>query len=108
MGDGVDDLGGEVVLGALERVGQVGPGVDQGEQVVDPGAVPPEQVVDPGDVQPGPPGQLDALVGPGLEPVGADERHPVGDRVADRQCRAVLSECAGGVDGVAPPSPGTS
>ena len=88
VGDGVDDLGGQVVVGALERVGQVGPGVDQGEEVVDPGAVPPQQVVQPGDVQPGPPGQLDALVGPGLEPVGADERHPVGDRVADRRAGA--------------------
>ena len=50
-------------------------------------------MVDPGDVQARAAGELDPLVGAGLEAVGAQQRHPVGDRRAHR-VPLVASECA--------------
>jgi hypothetical protein len=99
VGDGVDHLRREVVVGALERDRQLRSGIEQSEQVVDPPAVPAEEVVDARDVQARPPGQVDALVRPGLEAVRADERDPVGDRVADRYAGR-LQRVGGGVDGI--------
>ncbi len=100
VGDRIDDLGLEVVLGTLERGGQGRPDVDQAEHVVDPGAVAAEQVVDPRDVQSGPPGQRDPLVGPRLVAVRTHQQHPVGDGLTDVRPERRLERVPRGVDGV--------
>jgi hypothetical protein len=53
LGGGVDGLGGQVVLGPGQRLGQLGPVGEQVQDLVDGGAVAVEQVLDPGQLQPG-------------------------------------------------------
>ena len=65
--DGVDDLGGEIVLGALELQRERTTLRDEVEHVVDQAAVTPEEVVDATDVEPGATGEQDPLVRTGLE-----------------------------------------
>src|SRR4051812_35183256 len=76
--DGVDDLGPQVVLPTGGRLPEVGSLRDEREELVDQAAVPAEEVVDARDVQPGRLGQLLALVGARLEPVGSGQPHPLG------------------------------
>ena len=77
--DRVDNLGKQVVLGARQRLGQVGTARDQREHLVDETAEPPSRWSIAGDVEAAGPSEGDPLVGARLEPAGAEQRYPVGD-----------------------------
>ena len=101
VGDGVDDLG---RAGSPQRPPAAPPARvgrrSRSSTLVDEAAVPPEQVVDPGHVQPGPAREQHPLVGAGLEVGGADQRHPVGDRLAHGGVHGRLERVRGRVDRV--------
>ena len=101
----VDDLGSQVVIGAVQRPGQAGLGLDQVEDLADQRAVPVQQVLDPRDMQAGRPGQRvprvpqrDIAVGTGQRHgIGAGGRHPAVQAVRHRVHRVAGHQPVGGV-----------
>ena len=91
MSRGVPGLDAQVVLGAVERLAELGAPGDLVEQLADTGAVALQQVLDAREVQPALGRQAPAPVPQHLEALGADERRTwvaLGGTAASSPCAA--------------------